>query len=779
MKNSIKILLNLSRKVVIREKMLPMSKLSLDRLKKLLPKILILCFDSLVGFQGRLLIANNFLQFIFKMKKNHGSPFTIKWLKACSVSLQKWLGGDKLKSLREIEVNLPLPRLVNGCPAIINRMDRFSMKKGDIRIIRFWHSLFSIYRVLEIPGQLKIKTILDPFNGDEKFLDSLLKEALNTSWPDWIKDVQNKNLAPTTFHITGKASPSNVNSSFGILTDIYLLLSHEDGKIVFDNIMKYLSIVGLKWNTLKFLERINSAKEILLDLPEDSLPIKSSMNSPFGQFATKHEAAGKIRVFALVDSVTQSVMKPLHEAIFLLLRKLPNDGTFDQDAAVVRCSQKAILYNQAYSFDLSAATDRLPVKLTANIFESIVRLSGFGLAWEKVMVERKFTFTSHASKQYNLDPHIGYYYSVGQPMGCLSSWAGLAITHHWIMQYCSRSLGINSVWEDRYEILGDDIVIFDSALANSYTMVMKQLGLEINFSKSLLSKDLPVFEFAKRTVIGKDLVSGISPSQIWSCDRRASLVNNVFQWISRGYLTKVNSILAALNNFKAAERVDLKLSTAVFHLASQSMIERAKLISSIVDPRKGIYFDAETSFEVPVKTLIGMSCDKILSRESSAELSKFDIREEWFDENEELFVASILQSAFNDIKLLSHNHLDTLSEWSKKLVKVDMLTPLQLSQVAGWFEDIIIDEYTKSNDPYELEDEVEKLLIRQAKVRNVKWEDAMLLYQKVKILSFKFKIPDHMKASNNEKFTSANLLSTLNPLLGRGPEYWSQASAQI
>jgi hypothetical protein len=58
------------------------------------------------------------------------------------------------------------------------------------------------------------------------------------------------------------------------------------------------------------------------------------------------------------------------------------------------------------------------------------------------------------------------------------------------------------------------------------------------------------------------------------------------------------------------------------------MIERVKLISSIVDPRKGIYFDAETSFEVPVKTLIGMSCDKILSRESSAELSKFDIREE-------------------------------------------------------------------------------------------------------------------------------------------------------
>jgi hypothetical protein len=108
--------------------------------------------------------------------------------------------------------------------------------------------------------------------------------------------------------------------------------------------------------------------------------MKKTMISPFGQFATKHEAAGKIRVFALVDSVTQSVMKPLHLAVFELLRELPNDGTFDQDAAVSRCSEKAIRYNQAYSFDLSAATDRLPVKLTASIFESIFRLNNLGYA---------------------------------------------------------------------------------------------------------------------------------------------------------------------------------------------------------------------------------------------------------------------------------------------------------------------------------------------------------------------------------------------------------------
>jgi len=85
-------------------------------------------------------------------------------------------------------------------------------------------------------------------------------------------------------------------------------------------------------------------------------------------------------------------------------------------------------------------------------------------------------------------------------------------------------------------------------------------------------------------------------------------------------------------------------------------------MSSIVDPRKGVYFDADTSFEVPVKTLIGMSRDKIQKVESSFELSNLDIRGEWMDENEELFVASVLQSAYNDIKVLATNHLDTLNE---------------------------------------------------------------------------------------------------------------------
>jgi hypothetical protein len=52
-----------------------------------------------------------------------------------------------------------------------------------------------------------------------------------------------------------------------------------------------------------------------------------------GQLKEKLEAAGKIRVFAMVDGWTQSILRPLHNSLFEFLKSLPNDGTFDQTAS--------------------------------------------------------------------------------------------------------------------------------------------------------------------------------------------------------------------------------------------------------------------------------------------------------------------------------------------------------------------------------------------------------------------------------------------------------------
>jgi len=91
-----------------------------------------------------------------------------------------------------------------------------------------------------------------------------------------------------------------------------------------------------------------------------------------GQFAFKEEAAGKLRVFAMVDVVTQSIMKPLHDSLFSYLKSLPNDGTFDQGASFKRAVQKSKVSGHCFGYDLSAATDRLPVSLQQAILEPLI-----------------------------------------------------------------------------------------------------------------------------------------------------------------------------------------------------------------------------------------------------------------------------------------------------------------------------------------------------------------------------------------------------------------------
>jgi hypothetical protein len=91
-----------------------------------------------------------------------------------------------------------------------------------------------------------------------------------------------------------------------------------------------------------------------------------------GQLSIKEEAAGKVRVFALVDIWTQSVLKPIHEFLFAFLRGLPNDGTFDQHASVKRCMKKSLDNKCSFGYDLSAATDRLPISLQVAVLSTLI-----------------------------------------------------------------------------------------------------------------------------------------------------------------------------------------------------------------------------------------------------------------------------------------------------------------------------------------------------------------------------------------------------------------------
>jgi hypothetical protein len=84
-------------------------------------------------------------------------------------------------------------------------------------------------------------------------------------------------------------------------------------------------------------------------------------------------------------------------------------------------------------------------------------------------------------------------------MGAYSSFAMLALTHHFIVQYAAMLTGRKG-WYDNYALLGDDIVLGDKDVASNYLYIMRDiLGVGINLSKSLESNH-GVLEFAKRLI---------------------------------------------------------------------------------------------------------------------------------------------------------------------------------------------------------------------------------------------------------------------------------------
>jgi hypothetical protein len=89
--------------------------------------------------------------------------------------------------------------------------------------------------------------------------------------------------------------------------------------------------------------------------------------SILGRLGFKEEAAGKVRVFAMVDPFTQWLYKPLWDRICKVLRLIPQDGTFDQYKPLERLNDTLGVNSPRYCFDLSAATDRLPVLLQCQL----------------------------------------------------------------------------------------------------------------------------------------------------------------------------------------------------------------------------------------------------------------------------------------------------------------------------------------------------------------------------------------------------------------------------
>lgn len=316
--------------------------------------------------------------------------------------------------------------------------------------------------------------------------------------------------------------------------------------------------------------------------PTPILPnVNSTGKNASGRLALLEEAAGKVRVVALLDVWSQWALKPLHNWIFDLLSSIPEDGTFNQLKPVKRLLGKVGNDTTIYSYDLSAATDRIPVVIQEYLLAQVFGQS-FAKCWRALLVGRPYWISKRVQRERGLATRA-LRYGVGQPMGGYSSWAMLALTHHAMVQFCAFRAGYDK-WFTLYAVLGDDVVIADDRVAQKYRALCRLLGVEIGLNKSLVSK-WRTLEFAKKLFYQGEDISGL-PLKFWAAAQNSSGVACALaSQVTRGSLSNV------VRSLGAGFRVCSKVSDTRWELLPQRV--RA-LAVSLTHPFLGSRFAFQT-----------------------------------------------------------------------------------------------------------------------------------------------------------------------------------------
>jgi hypothetical protein len=108
--------------------------------------------------QGTILSILSKLQLV---QKSNGLPGLVIYLKVCSVVLQQYTGGYHLHDISPLGMRISRR---GNLPSIICNSHRQLIRKNNLRsaiYIRFYLSLFALYRDFIIPCKVKLNTITD------------------------------------------------------------------------------------------------------------------------------------------------------------------------------------------------------------------------------------------------------------------------------------------------------------------------------------------------------------------------------------------------------------------------------------------------------------------------------------------------------------------------------------------------------------------------------------------------------------------------------------------
>lgn len=273
---------------------------------------------------------------------------------------------------------------------------------------------------------------------------------------------------------------------------------------------------GSEWNVA-----MQSIETVLDPIKGSKIPTEPGIIRKISSFG---DIEGKTRVIAVLDYFSQSCLKPFHSWLFRVLKRIPQDYTFNQGGFL----EQSRKWDNLYSCDLTAATDRFPISVIVEVLLGVFP-SVWVKAWRNVMVGYPF-WVQRVGKDMS--------YSRGNPMGAYSSWSSFTLTHHFIMFVaCKRS---SQKWGTaKYAILGDDVLIGDTQLYREYRQLLVELDVPVSEAKTHESKDL--CEFAKRWIYQGHEITPFPIPAMMEATNQAFLAALLVQESERGYGVDVPS----------------------------------------------------------------------------------------------------------------------------------------------------------------------------------------------------------------------------------------------
>lgn len=117
---------------------------------------------------------------ILHLWKYSGITYTVQYLKECHRIVAHFVSGNPVLSSDGIPVSLK-----GGLPSIIPGKLRSALRLHRVSVVtRGVLSMLQVYRVMKIPGKLKLESISDPFRGQSPSLPKFeLRRAIGDMLP--------------------------------------------------------------------------------------------------------------------------------------------------------------------------------------------------------------------------------------------------------------------------------------------------------------------------------------------------------------------------------------------------------------------------------------------------------------------------------------------------------------------------------------------------------------------------------------------------------------------